>query len=157
MNTTLQSREKRTLPLGQLLKTNIRDYAMYIVLVVLFVVFGILTNGLFLSPRNLTDLINQTGYVAVLAIGYADGLPRTLTGGQVLLHGCRAPIVGRICMDQTLVDVAEIPAVDPGDVAVLLGTSGQETITAYDLAQQAGTITNEILSRLGPRLERIVR
>ena len=45
----------------------------------------------------------------------------------------------------------------PGDVAVLLGTSGQETITAYDLAQQAGTITNEILSRLGPRLERIVR
>lgn len=95
--------------------------------------------------------------VAVLAIGYADGLPRTLTGGQVLLHGCRAPIVGRICMDQTLVDVTEIPAVDPGDVAVLLGTSGQETITAYDLAQQAGTITNEILSRLGPRLERIVR
>lgn len=69
MNTTLQSREKQTLPLGQLLKTNIRDYAMYIVLVVLFVVFGILTNGLFLSPRNLTDLINQTGYVAVLAIG----------------------------------------------------------------------------------------
>ena len=69
MNTTLQSREKQTLPLGQLLKTNIRDYAMYIVLVVLFVVFGILSNGLFLSPRNLTDLINQTGYVAVLAIG----------------------------------------------------------------------------------------
>lgn len=69
MNTTMQSRNKQTLPLGQLLKTNIRDYAMYIVLVVLFVVFGILTNGLFLSPRNLTDLINQTGYVAVLAIG----------------------------------------------------------------------------------------
>lgn len=69
MNTTTQSREKQTLPLGRLLKTNIRDYAMYIVLVVLFVVFGILTNGLFLSPRNLTDLINQTGYVAVLAIG----------------------------------------------------------------------------------------
>ena len=69
MNTTLQSQEKQTLPLGRLLKTNICDYAMYIVLVVLFVVFGILTNGLFLSPRNLTDLINQTGYVAVLAIG----------------------------------------------------------------------------------------
>ena len=56
--------------------------------------------------------------VAVLAIGYADGLPRTLTGGQVLLHGCRCLIAGRICMDQTLVDVTEIPAVDPGDVAV---------------------------------------
>ena len=85
MNTTLQSREKQTLPLGQLRKTNIRDYAMYIVLVVLFVVFGILTNGLFLSPRNLTDLINQTGYVAVLAIGI------TLTTWLLLRAGVTPP------------------------------------------------------------------
>ena len=53
-------------------------------------------------------------------------------------------------MDQTLVDVTEIPAVDPGDVAVLLGTSGQETITAYDLAQQAGTITNRSSAAWAP-------
>lgn len=69
MNTTAISKEKQTIPMGQLLKANMRDYAMYIVLAVIFVVFGFLTDGLFLSPRNLTDLINQTGYVAVLAIG----------------------------------------------------------------------------------------
>ena len=60
---------RSTISLGQMLKANIRDYAMYIVLVVVFIVFGILTNGVFLSARNLTDLMNQTGCVAVLAIG----------------------------------------------------------------------------------------
>lgn len=69
MNTRTVSGEKQTISMGELLKANIRDYAMYIVLAVIFVVFGLLTDGLFLSPRNLTDLINQTGYVAVLAVG----------------------------------------------------------------------------------------
>lgn len=70
MNTrTVPAGEKQTISMGELLKANIRDYAMYIVLAVIFVVFGLLTDGLFLSPRNLTDLINQTGYVAVLAVG----------------------------------------------------------------------------------------
>ena len=64
------------------------------------------------------------------------------------------PILGRICMDQTLVDVTEIPEARAGDTAVLLGASGQEVISACDVARQAGTIANEILSRLGPRLER---
>lgn len=94
--------------------------------------------------------------LAVLTIGYGDGLPRNLTGGQVLLHGHRAPIVGRICMDQTLVDVTDLPPVQAGDVAVLIGSDGTETLSAVDLACQCGTITNEILSRLGPRLERIL-
>ena len=93
--------------------------------------------------------------VAVLTIGYGDGLPRTLPEGEVLLHGRRAPMVGRMCMDQLLVDVTDLPTVAPGDEAVLLGASGQEAITAYDLARQSGTITNEILSRLGNRLPRI--
>lgn len=94
--------------------------------------------------------------LAVLTIGYGDGLPRNLTGGQVLLHGHRAPIVGRICMDQTLVDVTDLPPVQAGDVAVLIGSDGTETLSAVDLACQSGTITNEILSRLGPRLERVL-
>ena len=94
--------------------------------------------------------------LAVLTIGYGDGLPRNLTGGQVLLHGHRAPIVGRICMDQTLVDVTDLPPVQAGDVAVLIGSDGTETLSAVDLACQCGTITNEILSRLGPRLERVL-
>lgn len=96
--------------------------------------------------------------LAVLAIGYADGLPRGLSNGAgaALLHGRRAPIVGRVCMDQTLVDVTGIPNPHPGDAAVLIGRSGEEEITACDLARQTGTIANEVLSRLGARLERIV-
>ncbi len=94
--------------------------------------------------------------LAVLTIGYADGLPRCLDGGEVLLHGCRAPIVGRICMDQTFVDITDLPPVQAGDEAILIGSDGQETITAGDLARQSNTITNEILSRLGPRLERLL-
>lgn len=98
--------------------------------------------------------------LAVLSIGYADGLPRTLSGGngRVLIHGYSAPILGRICMDQTLVDVSGIPdgEIAQGDTAVLIGRSGTQEITAGELADQCGTITNEILSRLGARLDRVV-
>lgn len=95
--------------------------------------------------------------IATLAIGYADGLPRRLSNGEgvVLLHGQRAPVAGRICMDQTIVDVSRIPGVQAGDVAVVIGRSGAEEISACELAQRAGTITNEILSGLGERLCRM--
>ncbi len=96
--------------------------------------------------------------VATLSIGYADGLPRALSCGvgYVLLHGRRAPILGKICMDQTLADVTGIPQTRPGDQAVLIGISGREQITVCDLAARAGTISNEILSRLGERLQRVL-
>ncbi len=96
--------------------------------------------------------------IAVLAIGYADGLPRPLSCGigQVLLKGRKAPIIGYICMDQTIVDITDIPDVKQGDTAYIIGKAGNSQITAYDLAEQTGTITNEILSRLGGRLERIL-
>ena len=96
--------------------------------------------------------------IAVLAVGYADGLPRSLScgKGRVLIHGQSAPVIGRICMDQTIVDVTGIPDVKAGETAVLLGRWGGEEITAYEWAQAAGTITNEILSRLGARLQRVV-
>ena len=96
--------------------------------------------------------------IAILTIGYADGLPRALScqNGAVLINGCRASVIGRICMDQTIVDVSGISHVRPGDVAVLIGKSGEEEITAGDLALQADTITNEVLSRLGRRLERVM-
>lgn len=95
--------------------------------------------------------------LAILTIGYADGLPRNLScgTGSVLLNGRRAPIAGRICMDQTLVDITDIPTAAPGDTALLIGKSGALEITACDLAEQAGTISNEILSRLSTRLERL--
>lgn len=96
--------------------------------------------------------------IATLSIGYADGLPRALSqgNGSVLINGCKAPIIGRMCMDQTLVDVSEIPHIQAGDIAVIIGKSGLLEITAGHLAGQCGTITNEILSRLGERLDRII-
>ena len=93
--------------------------------------------------------------LAALSIGYADGLPSSASGGQVLIRGRSAPIVGRLCMDQSLVDVTALPAVQPGDEAVLIGVSEGARISAYALAEKCGCITNELLSRLGPRLERV--
>ena len=94
--------------------------------------------------------------IAVLTIGYGDGLPRSLScgAGSVLLRGKRAPVAGLICMDQTLVDVTKIPHVSPGDTAVVIGKSGGLEITAAQVAEWAGTIPNEILSRLGRRPRR---
>lgn len=96
--------------------------------------------------------------LAALAIGYADGWPRSLSNGagQVLIHGQRAPIAGLVCMDQLLVDVTDIPDAAPGDIATLIGRDGGGEVTAGQAAQAAGTITNELLSRLGPRLHRMV-
>jgi serine/alanine racemase len=102
-------------------------------------------------------MIRKDSRIAVLPIGYADGLPRNLSygSGSVLLHGRRVPIIGRICMDQLLIDVTEIPGVKPGDVATLIGVDGQEEILATSVAKSAGSITNELFSRMGARLERI--
>ena len=95
--------------------------------------------------------------IAAVSIGYADGLPRELSHGKgsVLIGGHRAPIIGRICMDQTIVDVTGIPRIQPGDTAVIIGADRGEEITAGQIAEQCGTITNEILSRLGARLDRV--
>lgn len=96
--------------------------------------------------------------IAVLSIGYADGIPRSLScgNGKVLINGAEAPIIGRICMDQMMVDITDISNVKNGDVAIVIGKSGQKEITAYDLAEESETITNEVLSRLGNRLKRIL-
>jgi len=92
--------------------------------------------------------------IAALSIGYADGLPHALScgKGRVLVAGAYAPILGNICMDQTIVDVTGVENVRQGDVAVVIGRDGDEEITAYDVAEQAGTIPNEIVGRLGSRL-----
>ena len=96
--------------------------------------------------------------IAVLSIGYADGIPRALScgKGRVLIAGSEAPIIGLICMDQMMVDVTDIPDAAAGDTALLIGTSVSRQITACNLAEQTETITNEILSRLGNRLNRII-
>jgi alanine racemase len=93
--------------------------------------------------------------IASLPVGYADGYSRRLSNkGQVLIHEKRAPVVGRVCMDMTLVDVTEIPDAHIGDPAVLLGQQGQQAITADEIAQWMGTISYEVLSILNPRIAR---
>lgn len=96
--------------------------------------------------------------IAVLSIGYADGIPRELSGkGYVLICGEHAPVVGRICMDQMFVDITDLRCaerVKMHDEAVLIGSSEKRTITAERFASFTGTISNEVLSRLGGRLER---
>jgi alanine racemase len=93
---------------------------------------------------------------ATLSIGYGDGLPRALSNrGAVLLRGRRAPMVGRISMDMTVVDITDIPGVQPGDVATLLGEDGALRITVEEMAMEAGTINYEILTGFTPRLPRV--
>ena len=102
-------------------------------------------------------ILKRDTRIAVLPIGYADGLPRCLGNGRgsVLLHGSRAPIIGSICMDQLMADVSHIPDAKCGDVATLIGCDGEDQILAEDIAASTHTITNEVLSRLGNRLERV--
>ena len=105
--------------------------------------------GLTYSPK-------ENRKIAVLSIGYADGVPRNLSNcGCILCNGKMAPVAGRICMDQMMADVTDIPQIKPGDEAVLIGKSGDLEIRAEDMAQRSGTISNEIVSRLGERLERV--
>lgn len=95
-------------------------------------------------------------HLALIAVGYADGLDRRLGNRfSLLIRGQRAPLVGRISMDQAVLDVTEIPGVKPGDEVVILGNQGEETISAFDHAQAAGTIPWEVFTRIGPRVLRI--
>ena len=93
---------------------------------------------------------------ATLAIGYADGLPRALSNrGHALVNGCRVPIIGRISMDVTVVNISGAGPVEPGQVATLMGLDGDENITVDELAKLVGTISYEILTGFTPRVPRI--
>ncbi len=95
--------------------------------------------------------------IAVVSIGYADGIPRALSGkGHALVKGVRTPVVGRICMDQLFLDVTCVSGVRPGDEAVFIGESMGRRIRAEEMADEAGTIANELLSRLGKRLDMVI-
>lgn len=93
---------------------------------------------------------------ATLSIGYGDGLPRALGNrGHALIHGARLPIVGRISMDVTVVNITGMDGVGVGDVATLIGRDGSEEITVDEVAGQSGTISYEILTGFTPRLPRV--
>lgn len=94
--------------------------------------------------------------LAVLPVGYKDGYPRLLSNkGEVLIHGRRAPIRGRVCMGQTIVSVDHLSGVKVGDEVVLIGRQGKEEIKAAEIAKIAGTINYEIVCNLSERLQRI--
>ncbi|RME49236.1 MAG: alanine racemase [Deltaproteobacteria bacterium] len=96
--------------------------------------------------------------IAVIPVGYADGLLRAASGRAfVLVRGRRAPLVGTITMDMSMVDVTEIPGVTLGDEVVLLGRQGDEVITPTEMARWAGTIPYEVLCAISPRIERRYR
>ncbi len=94
--------------------------------------------------------------VGTLAVGYADGYPRHLsnTGAEVLVRGRRCPLLGRVTMDQIMVDLSALPEVAAGEEVVLIGKQGNEEVSAAELAGKAGTIPWEIFTGLTPRVGR---
>ncbi len=100
-------------------------------------------------------IADRDSLIAMLPVGYADGYPRNLSCGKgyVLVNGYRAPIVGKICMDQMAVDVTDVPNVKTGTSVTLIGKDGEDEISAAVLAELSGSITNELLSRIGQRLK----
>lgn len=105
---------------------------------------------------NGTFVATEPMRLALVAAGYADGLDRRLGNCfNLLVRGQRAPLVGRISMDQTVLDVTDIPAVSPGDEVVILGTQDREMITAFDHAKAAQTIPWEVFTRIGARVLRV--
>lgn len=104
---------------------------------------------------GLTWRAERSSKVALIPVGYADGWRRGLGNeGHVRVHGQRCPMVGRVCMDQFLVDVTDVPGVVEGDIATLIGRDGQDAISASDVAAEAGTISWDVLASLQPRLPR---
>jgi alanine racemase len=103
-----------------------------------------------------TFVTRRESLIATIPVGYADGFRRELSNrALVLVRGLRAPVVGRVCMDLTLVDVTDVPGVCSGDEVVLLGKQGSETISADEMARWADTIPYEILTSIGARVPRV--
>lgn len=96
--------------------------------------------------------------IATIPLGYGDGYPRSLSNkGYVLIKGCTAPIIGRVCMDQFMVDVTDIPNVTVGDRVTLIGKDGDEEISANDLGELAGRFNYELMCDLGKRIPRVYK
>ncbi len=103
-----------------------------------------------------THVTSRPTRIATIPIGYADGYDRILSSkGHMLVRGVRAPIIGRVCMDLTMIDVGHIPDVRLEDEVVILGSQGDETISADEIARQVGTINYEIVSSLTLRVPKI--
>ena len=94
--------------------------------------------------------------VATISCGYGDGYHRAASGkAEVIIHGRRVPVIGRICMDQMMADVTDVPETKPGDEVVLMGRDGSACVTAEDIAAWAGTISYEVLLAATGRVPRV--
>lgn len=104
--------------------------------------------GTFTAPKTMK--------IATIPIGYGDGYPRSLSGkGYVLVHGKKAPVLGRICMDQFMIDVSDIHKVKEGDLVTLIGKDGTEEITMEELGSLSGRFNYELACDLGKRIPRV--
>jgi len=105
---------------------------------------------------GLTWAAREDTWIATLPVGYADGFNRRFSNrGRVLIGGRSYPVVGRVCMDQTMVDLGPETTVQVGDPVVLIGRSGDQAITAEEWAEVLGTITYEVTCQIGQRAERV--
>lgn len=103
-----------------------------------------------------TFITKRESIIATIPIGYADGYNRLLSNkGEVLIHGQRAPIVGRVCMDMCMIDVTDIPKIKIGDEVVLIGEQGNQSITAEEIANKTGTISYEVVCMISKRVPRV--
>lgn len=107
---------------------------------------------------GLTEKVSRATRIAVLPVGYFDGYPRSLSSkGVVLLNGLRCQVIGRVSMNMIVADVTDVGAVRSGDEAVLIGAQGKSLIGAEEVADRAGTISYEIITRINPLVARIYR
>ena len=103
-----------------------------------------------------TYITKRNNKIATLSIGYADGYPRSLSSkGRVLIHGKYAPIIGRICMDQMMIDVTHIDNVEIEDEVTLVGKDGDNIISVEELADMAGSFNYEFVCAIGKRVPRV--
>ena len=103
-----------------------------------------------------TYITRRNSLIGVMPIGYADGFMRRLSNvSEVIVSGKRVPVVGRICMDISMVDLTDLEGVKDGDDVVIIGSQGKESISACEIAQKAETIPYEILTSLGNRAKRV--
>jgi alanine racemase len=99
-----------------------------------------------------TFTAKRNSKIAVIPVGYADGYSRSFSNNaEVLVRGRRVPVVGRVCMDLTMIDVTDIDGVSDNDEVVILGRQGNDTITAGELSSRINTIPYEIVTSLGSR------
>ena len=110
----------------------------------------------FYVSYGITYQTDKPTTIATVPVGYADGFNRLLSSrGRMLVHGQKVPVIGRVCMDLTMLDVGKLPEVKMEDEVVIFGRQDNATIAADDIASQLNTINYEIVSTIMPRVPRI--